>query len=50
MFAVLDKYRQPIMVMGLTTGGKMATFGGVVQSVESGHREYPGYPVRITMK
>jgi hypothetical protein len=42
--------RQPIMVMGLTTEGKLAPFGGVVQSVENGHREYPGYPVRITMK
>jgi hypothetical protein len=38
------------MVTGLTTEGKMASFGGIVQSVENGHREYPGYPVRITMK
>ena len=42
--------RRPIMIMGLTTEGKMDPFGGVVQSVENGHREYPGYPVRITMK
>jgi len=38
------------MVKGLTTEGRMASFGGIVQSVENGHREYPGYPVRITMK
>ena len=42
--------RQPVMVVGLTTEGKMAPFGGIVQSVENGHAEYPGYPVRITMK
>jgi hypothetical protein len=42
--------RQPVMVMGLTTEGKMASFAGIVQSVENGHAEYPGYPVRITMK
>ena len=42
--------RQPIMVTGMTTEGRMASFGGIVQSVENGHREYPGYPVRITMK
>ena len=42
--------RQPVMVRGLTTEGKMASFGGIVQSVENGHAEYPGYPVRITMK
>jgi hypothetical protein len=42
--------RKPIMVTGLTTEGKMASFGGIVQSVENGHREYPGSPVRITMK
>ena len=42
--------RKPIMVTGLTTEGKMASFGGIVQPVENGHREYPGYPVRITMK
>jgi hypothetical protein len=33
------------MVTGLTTEGKVASFGGIVQSVENGHREYPGYPV-----
>ena len=42
--------RQPVMVQGLTTEGKVASFGGVVQSVETGHKEYPGYPVQITMK
>ena len=42
--------QRPVMVTGLTTEGKMASFGGIVQSVENGHREYPGYPVRITMK
>jgi hypothetical protein len=42
--------RKPIMVTGLTTEGKRASFGGIVQSVENGHREYPGYPVQITMK
>jgi hypothetical protein len=42
--------QQPVMVTGLTTEGKVASFGGVVQSVETGHKEYPGYPVQITMK
>ena len=42
--------QRPVMVKGLTTEGRMASFGGIVQSVENGHREYPGYPVRITMK
>jgi hypothetical protein len=42
--------QQPVMVTGLTTEGKVASFGGVVQSVEIGHKEYPGYPVQITMK
>jgi len=42
--------RRPIMMVGVTTEGKVASFGGIVQSVENGHREYPGYPVRVTMK
>jgi hypothetical protein len=42
--------RHPVMVTGLTPEGKMASFAGIVQSVENGHAEYPGYPVRITMK
>ena len=42
--------QQPVMVTGLTTEGKVASFGGVVQSVETGHKVYPGYPVQITMK
>ena len=42
--------QRPVLVTGLTTEGKAASFGGIVQSVENGHREYPGYPVRITMK
>jgi hypothetical protein len=42
--------QRPVMVMGLTTEGKPAPFRGIVQSVENGHRQYPGYPLRITMK
>ena len=42
--------RQPIMMVGMTNEGKVASFGGIVQSVENGHREYPGYPVQVTMK
>jgi hypothetical protein len=49
MFAVLEKPTAS-HGMGLTTEGKVASFGGIVQSVENGHWEYPGYPVRITMK
>ena len=42
--------RQPIMVQGLTTEGKLRPFSGIVQLVENGQRQYPGYPLRITMK
>ena len=42
--------QRPVLVMGLTTEGKMATFGGIVQSVENGHSHYPGYPLQIKMK
>jgi hypothetical protein len=42
--------QRPITVRGLTTEGKSAPFSGIVQSVEDGHRQYPGYPLRITMK
>ncbi len=49
MFAVLDKPTAG-QVTGLTTEGKMASFGGIVQSVESGHTQYADYPLRITMK
>ena len=42
--------QRPVLVTGLTTEAKVASFGGIVESVENGYREYPGYPVRITMK
>ena len=42
--------QRPVMVAGLTTEGKVASFGGIVQSVESGHTQYADYPLRITMK
>jgi hypothetical protein len=41
--------QRSVMVLGLTTEGKLAPFCGIVQSVEDGHRQYPGY-LRITMK
>jgi hypothetical protein len=42
--------RQPIMVQGLTTEGKLRPFSGIVQAVEKGHTQYPDYPLWITMK
>ncbi len=42
--------RQPIMVQGLTTEGKLRPFSGTVQTVEKGQTQYPDYPLRITMK
>ena len=42
--------RRPVMVMGLTNEGKVASFGGIVQSVEKGYTQNAGYPLRITMK
>jgi len=42
--------RQPVMVQGLTTEGKLRPFSGTVQAVEQGHTQYPDYPVRISMK
>jgi hypothetical protein len=42
--------QRSVMVMGLTTEGKVASFGGIVQSVENGHTQYADYPLRITMK
>ena len=36
--------------MGLTNEGKVASFGGIVQSLENGHSQYADYPLRITMK
>jgi hypothetical protein len=50
MFAVLDKPTASSGVTGLTTEGKVASFGGIVQSVENGHTQYADYPLRITMK
>ena len=42
--------RQPVMVQGLTTEGKLRPFSGTVQAVEKGHTQYPDYPLRISMK
>jgi hypothetical protein len=42
--------RQPVMLQGLTTEGKLRPFSGIVQAVEKGHTQYPDYPLRITMK
>jgi hypothetical protein len=42
--------RQPIMVQGLMTEGKLRPFSGTVQAVEKGQTQYPDYPLRITMK
>lgn len=45
--AVLSKGE--ITVTGLTPEGTEGAFTGRVQSVEAGHRKFPGYPLRITM-
>ena len=50
MFYKRFEDKRPVMVLGLTTEGKLAPFSGIVQSVEDGHSPYPGYPLRITMK
>jgi len=42
--------RQPVVVRGLTTEGKLCPFSGTVQAIENGHTQYPDYPLRITMK
>jgi hypothetical protein len=42
--------QRPVMMMGLTTEGKIGSFSGIVQSVENGQTQYAGYPLRITMK
>jgi hypothetical protein len=42
--------RQPVMVQGLTTEGKLRPFSGTVQAVEKGYTQYPDYPLRISMK
>ena len=42
--------RQPVMLMGLTTEGKLRPFSGTVQAVEKEHTQNPDYPLRITMK
>jgi hypothetical protein len=39
----------PIMVIGRTTEGRIGPFRGTVKSVEKGHTQFPGYPLRITM-
>ena len=38
------------MVQGLTTEGKLLPFSGIVQAIEKGQKQYPDYPLRITMK
>ena len=35
--------RQPVMVQGLTTEGKLLPFSGTVQAVEKGHTRYLDY-------
>jgi hypothetical protein len=42
--------RQPVMVQGMTSEGKLRPFAGTVQAVEKGQTQYPDYPLRITMK
>jgi hypothetical protein len=42
--------RQPVMMMGLTTEGKLCPFAGTVLAVEKDQTQYPDYPLRITMK
>jgi len=39
----------PIMVIGRTAEGRIGPFRGTVKSVEKGHTQFPGYPLRITM-
>ena len=42
--------RQPVMVLGLTTEGKLRPYAGTVQAIEKGQTQYADYPLRITMK
>ena len=42
--------RQPVMVLGLTTEGKLRPYSGTVQAIEKGQTQYADYPLRITMK
>jgi len=41
---------QPVMVLGLTTEGKLRPYSGTVQAIEKGQTQYADYPLRITMK
>jgi len=41
--------RTPIRITGFALDGQLKAFTGTVQSVETGHTEHPGYPIRVTM-
>ena len=45
-----ERCLQSSIIRQPTTEGKLRPFSGIVQSVENGQRQYPGYPLRITMK
>jgi hypothetical protein len=41
--------RSSITISGLNSAGEVCAFTGTVQSVETGHIAFAGYPLRVTM-